>query len=129
VIGAVLVGVAGGVLAGLLGIGGGVLFVPGLALFLGLAQVDAQATSLVAIIPVALVGAWRQRTYGNVRITDALLIGALSVVGAVAGVALSNLVSERTLRIGFALLMLGVAGQLVHRALVSEGAGGASRLD
>jgi len=116
-IGLVLVGVAAGLVAGMLGVGGGVLFVPGLVLLVSLTQVDAEATSLLAIVPVAAVGAYRQHRYGNVRLGDAGMIGVLSVVGAVAGVALANLLSERALRVGFALLMLVVAAQLVRRAL------------
>ena len=54
-------------IAGLLGVGGGVLFVPGLVLFLGLDQHQAEATSLLAIVPVAIVGTYRQDRYGNVQ--------------------------------------------------------------
>ena len=114
---AALIGFAGGVVAGLLGVGGGVLFVPGLVLFLDEGQVEAEATSLLAIIPVALVGAVRQHRYGNVRIRDGLLVGALSAAGAAGGVAIANLVPERALKVGFAGLMLVIAAQLARRAL------------
>jgi len=116
VIEAALVGVLAGVVAGMLGVGGGILFVPGLVLFVELSQVDAEATSLLAIVPVALVGAWRQHTYGNLRLRDGLLVGALAVPGAVAGVALVNALPERAIEIAFACLMLVVAAQLVRRA-------------
>ena len=85
VIGAIVIGLAGGVIAGLLGVGGGVLFVPGLVFFLGLDQHHAEATSLLAIVPVALVGTYRQDRYGNVRRADALLLGLLSLAGAAGG--------------------------------------------
>lgn len=116
-IAAALIGVLAGVAAGLLGIGGGILFVPALTLFAGLAHVEAEATSLLAIVPVALVGSWRQRAYGNLRMRDAAVMGGLSAAGAVAGVALANVVPERALKIGFALLMLNLARQLVQRGL------------
>jgi uncharacterized membrane protein YfcA len=87
-------------------------------LFLGLAQVDAEATSLLAIIPVALVGAANQHRYGNLRLREAAIIGTLAVPGAVGGVALVNVIPERAIEIGFACLMLYVAGQLVRRALI-----------
>ena len=116
-IGAIAVGVVAGAIAGLMGVGGGILFVPGLVLLLGLSQHEAQATSLLAIIPVALVGAYKQDRYGNVRRADALLIGVLSIAGAVGGVALANALSGATLRVAFALLMVLVAGQLVRRTL------------
>jgi uncharacterized membrane protein YfcA len=117
VIGAVAIGVLGGIVAGLVGVGGGVLFVPGLVIFLSLSQQQAEATSLLAIIPVALVGAWRQRRYGNVRDGDALRLGLLSVAGAAAGVALANALSGPVLRDAFAALILAVAAQLVRRSL------------
>jgi uncharacterized protein len=118
--GAILVGLAAGLVAGMLGVGGGILFVPGLVLFLGLAQVDAEATSLLAIIPVALVGAARQHRYGNLRLRDALLIGVLAIPGAVLGVTIVNAIPERTTEVLFALLMLYVAGQMARRALKAE---------
>ena len=113
----VAVGLAAGVIAGLLGVGGGVIMVPGLVLFLGLSQIEAEATSLLAIVPVALVGVARQRRYGNVRRRDALLVGVLSVGGSAAGVGAANVLPERALRLGFAALMVLVAAQLVRRAV------------
>jgi uncharacterized protein len=82
VIDTLLIGLAAGFIAGLLGVGGGVIIVPGLVLFLGLSQIEAEATSLLAIVPTAIVGAWRQDRYGNVRRQDALLVGVLSVAAA-----------------------------------------------
>jgi uncharacterized protein len=114
---AALIGFAGGIVAGMLGVGGGVLFVPGLVLFLEEAQVEAEATSLLAIIPVALLGAVRQHGYGNVRVRDGILVGLLSAAGAAGGVALANELPERTLKVGFAGLMLVIAAQLARRAL------------
>ena len=115
--GAILVGLLAGLVAGMLGVGGGILFVPGLVLFLGLAQVDAEATSLLAIIPVALIGAWRQHSYGNVRVREGIVMGVLAAAGAFGGVVLANELPERTLEIGFAGLMVIVALQLARDAL------------
>jgi uncharacterized membrane protein YfcA len=115
VIETVLIGIAAGIVAGMLGVGGGILFVPGLVLFRHLAQVDAEATSLLAIVPVALVGAWRQHRYGNLRVREGLVMGALAAPGAVGGVALVNVLPERVVEFGFAGLMLFVAAQLVRR--------------
>jgi len=108
-------GAAAGALSGLLGVGGGILFVPALTLVLSLSQVKAEATSLAAIIPAALVGAARQHRYGNVRTRDGAVLGGLSAVGVLAGVALANALPQRGLRIGFAALMLVVAAQLLRR--------------
>ncbi len=118
---AVAIGLAAGVVAGLLGVGGGALFVPALTIFLGLSQVDAEATSLLAIIPVALVGAWRQHGRGNVDLGAGALLGVLAVGGAAAGAVLANNVPERALEVGFAVLILFVAAQLVRQALSKAG--------
>jgi uncharacterized membrane protein YfcA len=117
VTGAIAIGLGGGIIAGLLGVGGGVLFVPGLVIFLGLDQHQAEATSLLAIIPVAIVGTFVQDRYGNVRRRDALLLGSLSLAGAAGGVALANALSGAVLRDAFAGLLLIVAAQFVRRAL------------
>ena len=113
---AILFGVAGGFLGGLVGVGGGILFVPALVIFLDEPQVRAEATSLLAIVIVAIAGTWRQHTYGNVRLRDAGVIGALSVAGVAVGVVVANEVSERALEVGFAVLALAIAAQLVIRA-------------
>ena len=114
---AIIVGFAAGAVGGLMGVGGGILFVPALTLLLDQSQLHAESTSLLAIIPVALVGAWRQHQYGNVRMRDGLVIGALSPLGVLAGAVVSNAVPERALEIGFAGLILFVAAQLVNRAI------------
>src|ERR1700719_220507 len=97
-IAAIAIGVCAGIVAGLLGVGGGVLFVPGLVIFLGLRQHQAEATSLLAIVPVAIVGTFKQDGYGNVRRQDALLMGLLSIAGAAAGVMLANALPGAVLR-------------------------------
>jgi uncharacterized protein len=117
---AIAVGFVAGVVGGLMGVGGGILFVPALTILLDESQLHAESTSLLAIIPVALVGAWRQHTYGNVRLRDGLVIGALSPVGVLIGTVVSNAVPGRALEVGFAALILFVAGQLVRRALAAE---------
>jgi uncharacterized membrane protein YfcA len=117
VIAAGLLGLAGGVVGGMLGVGGGIVFVPTLALVLGLSQVDAEATSLLAVIGVGVVGAWRQYGYGNVRPRDGALMGALSVAGVAGGVAVANVLPEHALKLLFAAFMLYIATSLFRRAL------------
>ncbi len=117
---AILLGFVAGAVGGLMGVGGGILFVPALVIFLDQSQLEAEATSLVAIVLVAIVGTWRQHGYGNVRLRDALLIGLLSPVGVVGGTVLANNVSERALEVGFACLVLFFAAQLVQRARLRE---------
>jgi uncharacterized membrane protein YfcA len=126
-VGAILLGFAAGAVGGMLGVGGGILFVPALSLLLGQSHLDAEATSLLAIIPVAVVGAWRQHGYGNVRWRDGLAIGVLSAAGAVLGAVIANNIPERGLEVAFACLVLLVAAQLAWRALKSPQAPDPSR--
>jgi uncharacterized membrane protein YfcA len=113
---ALALGLAAGVVSGLLGVGGGLLFVPTL-LALGLDQREAEATSLLAILPTVAVGAWRQRTYGNLAWRPAIWLGVFSVAGVVGGVLVAEALPEHALRRLFALLVLIVAAQLTARAL------------
>jgi uncharacterized membrane protein YfcA len=117
IVAALAVGFAAGMASGMLGIGGGVLFIPGLVLILNLSQLRAESTSLLAIIPVALVGATRQRSYDNVRLRDGLVIGALSPLGVLGGVKLSNVIPDKTLSYLFAAVLLYFALTLAKRAL------------
>jgi uncharacterized protein len=112
---AALLGIVAGVFAGLFGVGGGILFVPTLTA-LGLTQLHAEASSLLAIIPTVLVGVWRQQRYGNVRWRAALTIGVASIGAAVGGAQLAVSLPEATLRKLFAALMIVTAAQIAWRA-------------
>ena len=112
---AILLGFVAGNLAGFFGVGGGILFVPTLVA-LGLSQLDAEATSLLAILPTVVAGTWRQRHYGNVKWRTALVLGFTSILGAVAGVQIATALPEDILRRLFAVLLLGVAAQLAWRS-------------
>jgi uncharacterized protein len=116
VIGLIVIGFAAGMASGLLGIGGGVLFVPGLVIFLDESQLHALSTSLVAVVIVSVVGTWRQREYGNVRLKEGLIIGALAPVGVLVGALLANAVPERALELSFAAVQLYFAYSLAGRA-------------
>lgn len=111
----VLLGLLAGVLSGLFGVGGGILFVPTL-LALGLGQVEAGATSLLAIVPTAGVGVWRHWRYGNLRVRPALVIGGASIAGVELGVQMATRLDEDVLRRLFGVLVLAVAAQLASRA-------------
>ena len=115
-----LVGAGAGLIAGLFGVGGGILFVPALVLFTDLGQLEAEATSLLAIVPVAAVGAWRQHRYGNLRLRAGLLVGAIAIGGGFAGVAIANAVPERGLEYGFAALLVFTAFQVTREELDKE---------
>ena len=116
-IGALAIGFAAGLAGGLVGVGGGVLMVPGLVIFLGESQLEAEATSLLAIVVVAAVGAWRQDRYGNLRLRDAMVIGGLAPVGVVVGTVLANALTERVLELSFAAVQVYFAYRLARRAI------------
>jgi hypothetical protein len=111
---ALALGLAAGVVAGMFGVGGGILFVPALVA-LGLGQVEAQATSLLAILPTVLAGSWNQRRYGNLRARTALIVGAASILGVEVGARIATSLPEAALRRVFGVLLLAVAAQLVWR--------------
>lgn len=118
---AIVVGLLAGIASGMLGVGGGVIIVPGLVIFLGLGQIEAEATSLLAIVPTALVGAWRQHSYGNLRLGDGVRLGLLAVAGAVVGAVLANVLPVRTIEIAFAALLVVIAVRLARDAVRPSG--------
>jgi uncharacterized protein len=118
-----LLGLAAGVLAGLFGVGGGILFVPTLVFVAGLSQLEAEATSLLAILPTVLAGTWTQQRYGNVRWRVALVIGLGAVAGVEAGVRVAHWLSDATLQRLFGLLVIGVGAQIAWRYRPSYGWG------
>jgi uncharacterized protein len=114
--GLVALGFAAGMAGGLLGVGGGVLFVPALVAFAHLSQLEAIATSLVAIALVAVVGAGRQLEYGNIRLREGIVIGVLAPLGVLIGLVVANAVPERALELSFAGVQLVFAWQLAGTA-------------
>ena len=113
---ALVLGFGAGALSGLFGVGGGVLFVPTLALVVGLDQLEAQATSLAAMIPVVAFGAWQQHRVGNVRWREGLTVGLVAVAGVAGGAVLATSLDDELLRILFACFLVVVAAQLVWAA-------------
>jgi uncharacterized protein len=113
---AVALGLAGGTLAGLFGVGGGIVFVPALTLGLGLSQLSAEATSLAAIVPVVAVGSYRQHRSGLVDWRSAAIVGASSLVGVLAGAEIALRLPESALRRAFALFLVLAAVQMALRA-------------
>jgi uncharacterized membrane protein YfcA len=111
----IAIGMLGGVLAGLFGVGGGIIFVPTLALVLGLTQLHAEASSLLAILPTAVVGTWRHHRYGNVDMRAAAVIGIASILGVQGGVLVAVSLPESVLRKLFGVLVLVTAAHIVWR--------------
>ena len=111
----VLVGLAAGVMSGLLGVGGGIVMVPLLVALVGLTQHQAHATSLAAIVPIAAVGALAFELRGNVDHLVAVLLAAGALVGAPLGARAMAGLAPGTLRAAFGVLMILVGLQMVIR--------------
>jgi hypothetical protein len=114
---AVALGAAAGLVAGFFGVGGGVIFVPTLTLVFGLGQLEAEATSLAAILPAVAAGVWQQSRYGNVDWRSGLILGVVGIAGVELGVRVADSLDEDRLRQLFVLLLFGVAAQLAWRGL------------
>ena len=107
------IGVAAGLLAGLLGIGGGVLMVPAMVLLLGMDQHVAQGTSLLVIIPAAALGSFTHHRHGRLALRDAAGVAIGGVLGAALGSITALSLDEELLQRLFAILILVVAARLL----------------
>jgi uncharacterized membrane protein YfcA len=114
---AVLGGLAAGLLSGTIGVGGGVIFVPFMTVGFRLPQTLAQGTSLVAIIPTAIVGGITHIREGNVIRDGAIWMGGGGVVGAVLGALIAVHVPGAILARVFGVVLILNAGVLLRRAL------------
>lgn len=100
------VGLGAGFLAGLLGIGGGVVMVPAMVLIFGFDQHVAQGTSLLVIIPAALTGSYTHHRKGRLVLRDAALLAAGGVIGAVIGSVSALSLEDTVLRRVFAAFLI-----------------------
>ena len=106
------IGTLGGVFSGLFGVGGGVVMVPLLVVWLGYDERSAAGTSLGAIAIIAAVAAGAQAAYGNVRLAEGLLVGVPAIGGVLLGTWLQQRVPVRWLSLVFAGLLAAVAVDL-----------------
>jgi uncharacterized membrane protein YfcA len=109
------IGTAAGLFSGLFGVGGGVVIVPLLVLWLGFGEREATGTSLAAIVVIAAVATAVHGAYGNVHVGDGLLVGVPAVAGVIAGTQLQRRITTRTISLIFAALLVVVAGDLLAR--------------
>ena len=112
----VVVGLATGALSGLLGIGGGAIMVPIMAVVFGIPSVVAKGTSLAVIIPTALMGTLRNRSKANVDLSSAVVIGITGVVMAIVGAWVSARMSDTLSNALFAVLLISVAVRMLRQA-------------
>jgi uncharacterized membrane protein YfcA len=108
-------GILAGILSGLFGVGGGIVFVPALTLGVGLSQLHAEATSLVAMIPVVGLGAYRQYRQGLVRVDVSVAVGLTSIPGVLAGAAIATSLADDTLKKAFGAFLCVIAVQMALR--------------
>ncbi|GDX32673.1 UPF0721 transmembrane protein [Actinomycetes bacterium] len=120
IIGYLISGLAMGVFSAILGVGGGILLIPILIFFFGFSQLLASGTSLLVMIPTALLGATRLSRAGLTNWPMGLRLGAGAICGAFAGALLAFRVSGPVLQIGFALLLIAVSAQMIWRSARHE---------
>jgi uncharacterized membrane protein YfcA len=109
------IGTMAGLFSGLFGVGGGVVIVPLLVLWLGFGEREATGTSLAAIAIIAAVAAAVHGAYGNVHVRDGLLVGLPAVAGVVVGTELQQRISSAAISLIFAALLVAVAADLLLR--------------
>ena len=119
----VAIGIATGILAGLLGVGGGVVMVPAMMMLLQMPAAMAKGTSVAVIIPTSIMGTWRNRTKKNVDLRAAGILGLGGILAAVAGGWISARMSDTTSNVLFATLLLLVASRLVLQIRAEDKAG------
>jgi len=109
------IGTLAGIFSGLFGVGGGVVMVPLLVLWLGYGEREATGTSLAAIVIIASVAAAIHGAYGNLHVDDGILVGIPAVAGVVLGTELQQRISTKAISLIFAALLVIVAGDLLLR--------------
>jgi uncharacterized protein len=113
IIALVLVGLGAGILAGLLGVGGGIVLVPAMVVGFGIPAAIAKGTSLLVILPTSIMGTWRNRAKHNADLRVATILGFAGVVSAFAAGKLAVRMSEALSNTLFAILLLAVAARML----------------
>ena len=118
----IVAGLLAGALASALGIGGGVVFVPVLAVVIGLDQALAQGTSLAVIVPTTLIGTYGHARYDRIDWKVVIPVAAGGIVGAIVGAQIALAADPQLLRRLFAALLVVLAARLIRQQLRSQGA-------
>ena len=119
----IVIGVGTGILAGLLGVGGGVVMVPAMMMLLGMPAAMAKGTSVAVIIPTSIMGTWRNRKKKNADLKAAGILGLGGILAAMAGGWISARMSDTLSNVLFAALLLIVAIRLVLQIRSEDKAG------
>jgi uncharacterized membrane protein YfcA len=111
----IIIGICAGLLSGFVGVGGGMIIVPGLIYLLGKGQLEAQATSLAVImLPVGILGVMNYYKAGNVNINYALVIAIAFVLGSYFGSKYALKVPEHKIKVIFGIFLLYIAGKMLY---------------
>lgn len=108
-----MIGTLAGLFSGLFGVGGGIVMVPLLIVWLGYGAREATGTSLAAIILIAAVAAATQAGYGNVDVAKGLLVGIPAIGGVLVGTWLQQRLPQKAIALTFSVVLVGVAIRLV----------------
>ena len=119
-------GFAMGLLSSLLGIGGGIIVIPLLIAFFGFTQQLAAGTSLVVMVPIALLGAWRLTRSGHTQWAQGTRIGIAAAVGAVGGASLALVAAPEVMQAAFGVVLVFAASQMLWKAFRGPSTGKAS---
>ena len=104
------IGIISGILGGLLGLGGAIVIIPALAIFLGYSQQLAQGTALIMmVLPVGALAAYQYYQKGFVDVKAALILGAIFFIGGYFGGKFATQIPELAMKRIFALILVGIA--------------------
>ena len=116
----IVLGLSMGVLAGLFGIGGGIIAVPALIALFGFSDLVAKGTSLAIMIPTSLVGTVANWRAGTVNVRAGLVIGAVATLASIPGALVALSIPAKLSSVLFGILLLAVAAQLAQRAVSAQ---------
>lgn len=114
------IGLIMGVASGLFGIGGGIIVIPILMAFFGVSDLTAKGTSLLAMIPGAIVGTYTNLRSGLVKISEGLTVGVAAVVSSYAGVSMAFLLPAQVASVVFGIFLLGLAARLAQLEITKQ---------
>jgi len=109
-----LIGIIAGLLSGILGLGGAIIIIPALVMFLGFSQQTAQGTALLMMVfPVGALAAWQYYKAGNIEIKTALVLAVTFFIAGYFGAKMANAIPQDLLKKLFAVLLIVIAVKIL----------------
>lgn len=110
----IIIGVAAGILSGVVGVGGGIVMVPALIYFMAMSQHEAQGTSLAVMLPpIGLLAAWNYHKAGALNWKFAIIMALAFIIGGYFGSKIALNIDQRMLKKIFGIVMLLVSAKLI----------------